>query len=214
MFEAAYICTTLHEALLPFKAMVLLSINGGFGNSNCGTFPLSAVNLEDGWNDHPRSKTGVERRYPQWSKTVEVVHEATDSRPKIVKDGGDELVFLTRCGLPWAKQTNANSVSREFHKLGELMDPKAAEKNREISPVKLHRPELECDALRHTFETIGGKSRDQVAVDHIMGHEISLWPRIIGNAFQMSVCGLLWTTFTGGCSTRTTKSRNLESGRG
>ena len=50
------------------------------------------------------------------------------------------------------------------------MNPKAAKKNRESSLVKLHRPEIEFDALRHTFETIGGQSRDQVAVDHIMGH--------------------------------------------
>ena len=36
--------------------------------------------------------------------------------------------------------------------------------------LKLTRPKLNFYALRHTFETIGGESRDQVAVDHIMGH--------------------------------------------
>ena len=34
----------------------------------------------------------------------------------------------------------------------------------------LTRPELTFYALRHTFETIGGESRDQVAVDAIMGY--------------------------------------------
>ena len=34
----------------------------------------------------------------------------------------------------------------------------------------LHRNGLNFYAIRHTFETIGGDSLDQVAVDAIMGH--------------------------------------------
>ena len=36
--------------------------------------------------------------------------------------------------------------------------------------LDLKRPGLSFYALRHTFETVGGDSRDQVAVDAIMGH--------------------------------------------
>ena len=36
--------------------------------------------------------------------------------------------------------------------------------------LKIERPGVNFYALRHTFETIGGESRDQVAVDAIMGH--------------------------------------------
>ena len=36
--------------------------------------------------------------------------------------------------------------------------------------LKLKRKGLNFYALRHTFETIAGDSRDQIAVDFIMGH--------------------------------------------
>ncbi len=52
--------------------------------------------------------------------------------------------------------TPDNPLSKELAKL--------------LKELKLHRPGLNFYALRHTFETVGGESRDQVAVDHIMGH--------------------------------------------
>jgi hypothetical protein len=36
--------------------------------------------------------------------------------------------------------------------------------------LKVKRPGLGFYALRHTTETVGGEVRDQVALDHIMGH--------------------------------------------
>ncbi|MCA9248395.1 MAG: hypothetical protein KDA42_14815, partial [Planctomycetales bacterium] len=54
------------------------------------------------------------------------------------------------------KDTHDNPIAKEFRKLLDAHD--------------MHRPGLGFYALRHTFETIGGDSRDQVAVDHVMGH--------------------------------------------
>ena len=39
-----------------------------------------------------------------------------------------------------------------------------------LKKLGLYRPGLGFYALRHTFETIAGESRDQVAVNHIMSH--------------------------------------------
>ncbi|MBN9121682.1 MAG: hypothetical protein J0I06_21510 [Planctomycetes bacterium] len=42
---------------LALKAMILLGINCGFGNEDCGTLPLSALDLSAEWIDYPRPNT-------------------------------------------------------------------------------------------------------------------------------------------------------------
>ena len=44
------------------KAMVLLGLNAGFGNTDCASLPRSAVNLDSAWLTFPRPKTEVQRR--------------------------------------------------------------------------------------------------------------------------------------------------------
>lgn len=51
------------------RAMILLGINCGFGNADCGELPLSAVDLDKAIIDFPRPKTGILRRCPLWPDT-------------------------------------------------------------------------------------------------------------------------------------------------
>jgi integrase len=46
----------------------------------------------------------------------------------------------------------------------------AKEATKLLKDLGLHRPGLRFYALKHTFEAIGGESRDQPAVDYVMGH--------------------------------------------
>lgn len=156
MFEADELFELIETATQPLKAMVLLGINCGFGNQDCGTLPISALDLQAGWIDYPRPKTAVERRCPLWPETIEALREVLDTRPKAKLPEHKNLVFVTRCGDSWAKDTADSPVTKETRKLLNRMD--------------IHRPGLGFYALRHTFETVAGGSRDQVAVNHIMGH--------------------------------------------
>ena len=50
----------IDSAGVPLKAMLLLGINCGMGQSDIANLPKSHVDLERGWLDSPRRKTGVD----------------------------------------------------------------------------------------------------------------------------------------------------------
>jgi integrase len=135
--------------------------------------PRSALDLKHGWVDFPRPKTAVERRCPLWPETIVAIQEALASRRSPGDEAFEHLVFITKYGQPWAKETSDSPVTKEFRKLIDSVDSEAAEetrKRRVKSPPKIYRRGIGFYALRHTFETVAGETKDQVAVNHIMGH--------------------------------------------
>jgi integrase len=140
------------------KAMLLLAVNSGCGNADLGRLPLQALDLPGGWLEYPRPKTGIARRCPLWPETVNAIRESLSSRQRPKDQERDErLVFITKYGQPWFKEgTSTNPLSQAFRKLCQLLG--------------IYRKGIGFYSLRHTFETIAGGSKDQVAVNHIMGH--------------------------------------------
>lgn len=160
LFSALEIRTILAAANPHLRAMVFLGINAGFGNTDCSSLPLSAINLETGWLSYPRPKTGALRRVPLWKETTAAIQDSITVRNTAKSDDAAGCVFVTRFGASFVGRsdtgTQIDSVGLEFGKL--------------LRKLKLKSPGLNFYALRHTFETVSSECRDQVATDLIMGH--------------------------------------------
>jgi integrase len=156
LFTVEEVRRMIDAAGAALRAMILLGINCGFGNADCGNLPLAAVDLEGGWIDYPRPKTGIGRRCRLWPETTQAIREALARRPE-PKDPADAgLVFITKRGYSWAKDIADSPVTKETRKLLDSLG------------INGHR---NFYTLRHTFRTVADASKDQPAVDHIMGHE-------------------------------------------
>jgi integrase len=145
----------LPAAGVQLSALILLGVNCGFGNADCGTLPLSALDIERGWINYHRPKTGINRRCPLWPETVFALQQTLGERPEPKDPAAAGLMFITKYGGRWAKDTPDSPITKEMRK---LLDSLEINGSRNFY------------ALRHTFETIGGEAKDQIAVDHIMGH--------------------------------------------
>jgi integrase len=158
LFTRDEIHRMLDAAEQPLKAMILLGINCGFGNSDCANLPTSAVDLETAWADFPRPKTGIARRCPLWPETVAAIRDALAARPAPKDANNAGLVFITKYGGPWGKEIADSPVSKETAKL--------------LKELHINgRKRLNFYTLRHTFRTVADEAKDQPACNHIMGHE-------------------------------------------
>ena len=170
MFERDELRAVLDEAGAAFKAMVLLGVNCGFGNHDCSTLTFAALDLEGGWHNHARPKTGAERRCPLWPETVEAIKKAIAKRREPLDPADSELVFITQYGRRYVRfQPMAKPDPKDPTK-GVWFDGVSMVAREVLRRAGVKRPGLSFYALRHTFETIAGETADQVAVDYIMGH--------------------------------------------
>lgn len=156
MFEAEEIRRMLDAADVHLRAMILLGVNCGFGNADVGQLPLEAVDLDSAVIDFPRPKTGINRRCPLWPETVAALRKAIERRHKPKYPDAEGKVFVTLRGRAWHRDGKNNPISRAFRRLLDSLELRTVGKG--------------FYALRHVFETIGGDSRDQVAVNCLMGH--------------------------------------------
>jgi len=160
LFTADEVRRLIDNAGTPMKAMILLGINCGYGNSDCGNLLLTALDLERGIIDYPRPKTGILRRAILWPETVQALKEALADRPEPKSEDHAGLVFITKYGQPWSRDDDPAAITKEFVKLLRALGING-------------RKGLGFYTLRHTFRTVADESKDQVACDFIMGHEVA-----------------------------------------
>jgi integrase len=169
MFELAELLAVLDAASVNGKAMILLGVNGGLGNSDIATLPRTAVDLKAGWLTFPRPKTGIDRRIPLWPETVKAIRAAIKSRREPKGSEYKHLLFIGPKGEAYV----ANNGYRVAAEIIRALD-KAKIKDDEGKDKPVRRSGLSFYALRHTFQTIAEGSRDLAAVQSIMGHAPAL----------------------------------------
>lgn len=145
-------------------ACILLGINGGMGNADCGRLSTKFLKLQSGWYDLPREKTGIPRRFQLWPETIAAIRAAMMKRIIPKNEADDPLCFLTSHGKPvWWESIKesgethiVDNVTKAFTKL--------------CKTCNITRSQRGFYSLRRTFETVAGATKDQIAVDYIMGH--------------------------------------------
>jgi integrase len=142
------------------KAMILLGVNCGFGNTDCSELLWENIDFKKSRVHYPRGKTGINRDLTLWPETIKALKNLPQN---------NERVFNTPTGKLWVrmiettdkagnvKYTNNDSVGKEFSKLIKK------------SKLKVEKG-VGFYTLRRTAATLTARSGDPFAVQRLLGH--------------------------------------------
>jgi integrase len=157
LFTPEEVQRALRKATPNTRAMILLGISGGLGNTDLALLPIKAIDVDGRWLDYARTKTGVPRRIPLWPETVAAIKAILASRTNPKDSANAGLLFIGPRGQSYIGNHRGYRVHQE------MMRVFKAAKIDGRTPYD----------LRHTFSTIAEGSRDLPAVQAIMGHAAS-----------------------------------------
>jgi hypothetical protein len=143
------------RASRPLRAMILLGLNCGFGNTDCAELPLNiaAKAIDDGWISYARGKTGADRLAYLWPETRTAMREYLGRRPKPRDKKYAGLFFLTQPGQPWIEAGKDQIGMRHVCLLDALGHRRRGFRS-----------------YRRTFRTLAAQTGQELAIDLIMGH--------------------------------------------
>jgi len=171
LFKPAEILSLLNASDVPLRAMILLGINGGFGNTDCARMTLRAIDFDRALVEFPRPKTGVERTVPLWPETVNALRQSLANRPAPTNEESAALTFINTFGRPWVREITHRKANNTIEKVVPI-DGICQEFSKLLRKLGLKRRGLGFYSLRHTFRTWADEVRDQHAIHRIMGHTI------------------------------------------
>ena len=146
--------------------MTLLGLNAGLGVSDCAHLMEKHLDLAAGWLDYPRVKTETPRRAPLWPETIEALQTVLGRRKIPIDPADDGIIFLTRTRRRWVRTKKGKSPEKNLH-----LNALSQAFGKLLRALNINgRDGLNFYTLRRQFEIEAGGSRDQVAVDAIMGH--------------------------------------------
>lgn len=161
LYNAAEINKLLKDAKPETKVLLLLGINGGYGNTDCAELLIEDIDFAQPRIAKLRHKTSVPRCVPLWPETVEALKSVVGDRktgPAILTRYGNKIIseWTVKKGERAGDTCWTDGVARRFTKRCK----KAGVESRGFY------------ALRHTFRSIArsqGQPTDMI--DLVMGHK-------------------------------------------